>query len=468
MRTSLSADTFVETARTSPSANSHTTKFRRSPVAHTGPRAADAKAPFETAAPRRTALFQKLVLGTLEPMRRGHLVLDLPDGSRREFGAGATAEAQPLPLGLPSSALIRVTDDAFFRKCVLSGDIGFAESYLDGDWETPDLAAVISWFVLNIDHAPTISGSAHKRARGWMLNVLRVANRLGHLLRPNSRAIARRNISEHYDLSNQFFGLFLDPSMMYSSAKWAHPGQSLEEAQRDKNEALCGLLRLQSTDHVLEIGTGWGGWAIHAARNHGCRVTTVTISEQQFTLARERVQKAGVADRVEVRLQDYRDIGRTFDKIVSIEMMEALGHRYLPEFCRVVSGALKPDGLLALQFITCPDSRYGEFRRGVDFIQKHIFPGSLLLSLNRVNDLLARAGGFVVHQVDDMGHDYALTLRRWRENFVAREAEVRALGFDDRFLRKWDYYLHYCEAAFAMRNISVVQTLHTRPNNLSL
>ncbi|MBE2216124.1 MAG: class I SAM-dependent methyltransferase, partial [Opitutaceae bacterium] len=182
----------------------------------------------------------------------------------------------------------------------------------------------------------------------------------------------------------------------------------------------------------------------------------------------DRVQAAGVSDRVDVQLRDFRDVTGRYDKIVSIEMMEALGHRYVPDFCRAVARVLEPQGLLALQFITCPDSRYEEFRTGVDFIQKHIFPGSLLLSLNRVNDLLARAGGLVVNHVSDLGHDYARTLRRWRENLAGRHPEVRALGFDDRFLRKWDYYLQYCEAAFAMRNISVVHTLHTRANNLAL
>jgi len=253
-----------------------------------------------------------------------------------------------------------------------------------------------------------------------------------------------------------------------SAAKWTSPDQSLEAAQREKNDALCRSLRLRPTDHVLEIGTGWGGWSLHAAQNYGCRVTTLTLSQQQADLARKRIAEAGLADRIEVRLQDYRELTGKFDKIVSIEMMEAIGHAYLPHFCQVLDRVLSRDGLVALQFITCPDQRYGEFRRGVDFIQKHIFPGSLLLSLNRVNEQLGQAGGFWLHRLDDIGHDYARTLRLWRDAFRARIDDVRALGFDDRFIRKWDYYLSYCEAAFAMRNISVVQTLHTRPNNLAL
>ncbi|MDB6126945.1 MAG: cyclopropane-fatty-acyl-phospholipid synthase [Verrucomicrobia bacterium] len=407
---------------------------------------------------------QRSVLGAFAAMRRGHLRLELPGGAVHEFGSRASEET--LPLALPAHAAILVRRPEFFKKCFWSGDIGFAEAFIDGDWETPDIAAVVAWFVLNIEHAPTLSGS--DRARSLALNLLRFANRAGHLLRPNSRATARRNISEHYDLSNDFFALFLDPSMMYSGAHWKSAGATLADAQLEKNDALCRKLRLQPDDRVLEIGTGWGGWSLHAARTYGCHVTTVTISRQQFELARQRVENSGLADRIDVRLCDYRDLTGSFDKIVSIEMMEAIGHRYLPEFCATLNRVLKPDGLLALQFITCPDSRYDQFRRGVDFIQKHIFPGSLLLSLNRVNDQLSRAGGFVLHRSEDYGHDYVRTLRAWHDNFRSRLDEVRTLGFDDRFIRKWSYYLGYCEAAFAMRNISVVQTLHTRANNLSL
>jgi cyclopropane-fatty-acyl-phospholipid synthase len=417
-------------------------------------------------AARRASAYRGPVLTAFGAMRRGRLTLELPGGATHEIGGDDSARA--LPLAIPAHARIRVRREAFFKKCFWSGDIGFAESFIDGDWDTPDLAAVIAFFIRNVDSAPTLSGS--QRGRSAALNLLRFANRLGHALRPNTRAIARRNIAEHYDLSNDFFALWLDPSLMYSAAKWpAHaPDLTLEAAQREKNDALCRHLRLRPTDRVLEIGTGWGGWSLHAARTYGCHVTTVTISRQQFDLARRRVAEAGLADRVDVQLCDFRDITGSFDKIVSIEMVEALGHKYQATFAEVVSRLLKPEGLLALQFITCPDSRYGQFRRGVDFIQKHIFPGSLLLSPNRLNDLLARAGGFTLHAMDDFGPDYARTLRLWRESFDAKREQVRALGFDERFERKWTYYLCYCEAAFALRNISVVHTLHTRANNLSL
>jgi len=428
------------------------------------------RAAADTSAPASSGgLYQRLTLRALAQMPCGLLHLELPDGTVHHLGDRAHWHAStraPAALAIPEVAAIRVRRTAFFEKCVLHGDIGFAEAFIDGDWETPDLAAVIAWFVLNVDRSPSLSGS---RAKALGVNLLRAANRVAHLLRPNSRRNAVRNIRKHYDLSNDFFRLWLDPSMMYSCARWERPELTLEEAQRAKNESLCQKLRLTAEDHVLEIGTGWGGWSLHAARNFGCRVTTLTLSQEQYDLARQRIAAAGLSDRIEVRLQDYRDLpaGEQFDKLVSIEMLEAVGHRYLEQWCRVAARALKPNGLMALQYITCADARYEELRRGVDFIQKHICPGGLILSVNRLNDLLASTGGFVLHALEDLGQDYARTLRAWREEFNRRTAAVQELGFDERFLRKWNYYLAYSEAAFALRNISVVQTVHTRPNNLS-
>jgi cyclopropane-fatty-acyl-phospholipid synthase len=418
-------------------------------------------APSPSLTPRAGGFAERTVLAALARMPRGRLHLELPDGTSRILGDATLAAAESAP-GVSNTASVRIKRPAFFRKCLLRGDIGFAESYVDGDWETPDLTAVIGWFVLNHEHAPTLSGS---RAQALALNLLRFADRLGHLLRPNNRATARRNIAEHYDLSNNFFALWLDETMMYSAAKWERADATLAEAQQAKNDALCRQLRLQPTDHVLEIGTGWGGWSLHAARKYGCRITTVTLSRQQQDLAVSRIAAAGLSDRIEVRLQDYRDITGRFDKIVSIEMLEAVGHRYLPEYAAACDRLLKPDGLLALQFITVPDHRYEALRTGVDFIQKHIFPGSLLLSVNRLNQLLSERGGFVLHAFDDFGRDYARTLRLWRASFNLKLEQVRALGFDDRFIRKWHYYLCYCEAAFALRHISVVHTLHRRANS---
>jgi len=405
-------------------------------------------------AAQRPSWWRKRVLRALDPLTRGRLELHFPDGNAQVLGADLDGPG----------AKIYLRDEEFFSRCGLYGDIGFAESYMDGQWDTPDLTAVIAWFVRNQDLAPTLSGSA----RSGALNLLRGANRLGHLLRPNSRARARRNIGAHYDLSNDFFALFLDPSMMYSAARWSSPQLTLEQAQAAKNDLLCQKLRLTASDHVLEIGTGWGGWALYAVQNYGCRVTTITISQQQYDLAHERVAAAGLGDRITVELRDYRDIKGQFDKIVSIEMMEAIGHEYLPAFCAAIDRALRPNGLVALQFITCPDTRYESLRRGVDFIQKHIFPGSLLLSQHRVGGEMAKAGDFLLHHLEDLGLDYARTLQVWRERFSRVHSEVRKLGFDDRFIRKWHYYLSYCEAAFSYRHISVVHAVFTRPNNTGL
>ena len=416
----------------------------------------------------RASYFRRLVVDMFGKMKQGQLTLDLPDGSKLTFGQTDESQLRALPLGVAPTARLTVLDERFFRRCVLAGDIGFGESYVDGEWDSPDITAVIAWFLLNIDNAPTLSGSARRMAHGWILNLMRFSNRIGHLLRPNSTETVKRNIREHYDVSNEFFQKLLDPSMMYSSAIWAQPEESLAQAQERKNESLCNLLELQPTDRVLEVGTGWGGWSIYAAGRYGCHVTTLTISEEQYALAKQRVLVAGLAERIEVQLVDFRNWHGTYDKIVSIEMMEALGHQYLPDYSRFIARSLAPEGLLALQFITCPDGRYSQFRRGVDFIQKHIFPGSLLLSLNRVNEQLTRAGGFILSQVSDHGQDYAKTLRAWHRNLEEQRPAIKELGFNEMFFRRWTYYLNYCEAAFAMRNISVVQTLHTRPNNLSM
>jgi cyclopropane-fatty-acyl-phospholipid synthase len=310
-----------------------------------------------------------------------------------------------------------------------------------------------------------MSGS---QAKKWLINLLGWQNRVRHLLRPNSLATSRRNISEHYDLGNDFYRLFLDPTMTYSSALFSDRSQTLQAAQIAKYDRLCRQLRLQPGDEVLEIGSGWGGFSLHAAKNYGCRILTVTISDAQFKYARELFQNEQVGDRVDIQLMDYRRLTGKFDKIVSIEMLEAVGDKYLETYFAKCHELLKPEGLLALQMITCPDSRQATLAANVDWIQKHIFPGSLLLSIHRVNEALRRTGDLFLHDLKDLGLSYAETLRRWRIAFNENAAPVRALGFDERFLRKWNYYLSYCEAAFARRNISVVQAIYTRPNNPKL
>lgn len=403
----------------------------------------------------RSGLYRRIVLDALAKMTEGHLRLDLPGGGTLSVGTA----------GADVSATIRVLNDAFFEKCVLFGDIGFGESYVDGDWDTDSIERVIAWAVLNVEHSPSMSGSA---SRAVALNLLKSYNRLLHLLRPNSLETSRKNIAEHYDLGNDFYRLWLDETMTYSSAYFTESGQSLEWAQLAKYDALCRKLRLQPTDHVLEIGSGWGGFASHAANTYGCRVTTVTISRAQYEYARNRFRYERIDDRVDIQLADYRTLTGQYDKIVSIEMMEAIGDKYLETFTSQLHALVKPGGLVGLQYITVPDSRHAELRRGVDWIQRHIFPGSLLLSVGRVNQALNRTGDLFLHHLEDLGASYAQTLHIWWERFNARADDVRALGFDERFIRKWNYYLQYCEAAFGMRNISVVQAVYTRPNNRTL
>jgi cyclopropane-fatty-acyl-phospholipid synthase len=412
-------------------------------------------APLTPATTQSPGFYRRLVLGMLERMDRGFLRVELPDGTERTFGRPeATVRAH-----------VRIRSENFFTRCVLHGDIGFGEAYVDGEWDTADITEVIRWFILNVENNPAMSGA---RATKWLINLLGWENRLRHLLRPNSLRTSPRNITEHYDLGNDFYRLFLDPTMTYSSAWFQSPDQTLETAQTAKYERLCQQLRLQPGDHVLEIGGGWGGFGRHAVKHHGIRLTTVTISPAQLEYARAAFAREGLADRAEVRLQDYRQLTGQFDKIVSIEMLEAVGDAYLETYFAKCHELLKPQGLLGLQMITCPDSRHAELRRGVDWIQKHIFPGSLLLSVHRVNEALRATGDLFLHDLFDLGLSYAETLRRWRVEFNRQEAAVRALNFDSRFIRKWNYYLSYCEAAFAMRNISVVQAIYTRPNNPTL
>jgi cyclopropane-fatty-acyl-phospholipid synthase len=350
----------------------------------------------------------------------------------------------------------------FFQRVVLFGDIGFAESYIDGEWETDNLTALLKIFLLNVEEISVLSGSKRKYS---LMNILKFVNRISYTLRRNSKTGSKRNISEHYDLSNDFFALFLDSSMTYSSAHFSREDELLEDAQKEKYDRLCRKLKLKSTDHLLEIGSGWGGFAVHAVKNYGCRVTTITISKEQYEYAQERFKREDVADKIEIRLQDYRDVTGEFDKIVSIEMLEAVGDAYLEKYFRKCHKVLKKDGILAVQVITSPDSRYKEFKNGVDFIQKHIFPGSLLPSIAALNRAVNKSGTMHLHSLKEFGLSYARTLAAWKQRFNQNIERVKMLGFDDRFIRKWNYYLSYCEAGFATRNTNVVQMVYARPNN---
>ena len=324
-----------------------------------------------------------------------------------------------------------------------------------GYWHADNLTLLIRLMARNRAVLDGMSGGAARLTAG--------ARRLAHWLNRNTRSGSRRNIAAHYDLGNDFFALFLDERLMYSSAVFDHPDMSLEEASAAKLDLICRKLDLGPGDEVLEIGTGWGGFAIHAARYYGCRVTTTTISREQYALAAERVAEAGLEGQVELLFKDYRELEGQYDKIVSIEMIEAVGHAWYETFFRQCSSLLKPDGMMLLQAITIADQHYEAARRSVDFIQRYIFPGGALPSVSVICDTLARVTDMRLYHLEDIGPHYATTLRHWRERFLARLGEVRALGYPESFIRMWEFYLCYCEGGFAERTIGTVQALLTKP-----
>lgn len=400
-------------------------------------------------AKKSKSIYQDLVLKVMAGMNQGLLHLTLQDGEKIIIGNGDA----------PFSANMRINDAAFYSRILLYGDVGFGEAYVDGLWDTDNITNVIKWALLNVENTPGLSGSQTKK---FAYNLFSWCNRWYHNRRANTLNGSRKNISAHYDLNNDFFASFLDPTMTYSSAYYYKDGLSLEEAQLAKYERLCQQLRLTKDDHVLEIGSGWGGNAIYMARTYGCKVTSLTISQEQYKLALERVANEKLQDKVTILLQDYRMMAGSFDKIVSIEMLEAVGHDYLPVYFAKCHELLKKDGILAIQVITAPDSRYDSLRKGVDWIQKHIFPGSLLPSVGAINSAVNKSGDLTMVDLKDLGLDYARTLKAWFDAF--NDNLLPDMGAA--FIRKWNYYLCYCEAAFAMRNINVMQLVYTRPNNM--
>ena len=384
-------------------------------------------------------LAARVLLRYLARIERGQLVIRFPDGSEHAFGAGDGSDV----------ARIDVCDGRFFTHSLLSGDIGFGEAYTEGWWNSPDLTAVLSLFGRNLDTADDRSILLSKIGRNL--------HRRLHRGRTNTRSNSRRNIHDHYDLSNEFFSLFLDESMTYSCALFDPPDESLAHAQRRKLQAMCQAAEIAAHHHVLEIGSGWGSFAIEAVRSTGCRVTSITLSEEQLRLARQRAEEAGVADRIDFRLCDYRDVKGHFDRVVSIEMLEAVGHEFLGEYFRVIDRKLKPGGRAAIQVITIPHQRYAAYRDGCDWVQKHIFPGGHLPSVEVLSEAIAPISSLRIESVTEIGPHYAQTLRLWREAFVKRLDNVRALGFDETFCRKWIYYLCYCEAGFST---GAIDTIH--------
>ncbi|WP_063569930.1 SAM-dependent methyltransferase [Achromobacter ruhlandii] len=350
---------------------------------------------------------------------------------------------------------LTVSDLGFYRLVAAQGSVGAGEAYGDGLWRCDDLVGLVRLLVRNRDTLDAME-SGLARLAGWALRRWHAGNR-------NTRAGSRRNIAAHYDLGNPFFALFLSDDLMYSSALWADGDDTLEAASHRKLETICRKLELRPADRVVEIGSGWGGFAIHAARHYGCHVTTATLSREQHDLAIERVRAAGLQDRVSVVLRDYRDLQGQYDKLVSVEMIEAVGANFLEAYFAKVASLLEPGGRALIQAITIEDHRYRQALASVDFIKRHIFPGSFIPSIEAMLRAKTRACDLALVHLEDFGLSYARTLQAWRERFLVRLPEARAQGFDARFCRLWEFYLAYCEGGFRERSIGVAHLLLTHP-----
>ncbi len=377
-----------------------------------------------------TRIAWRTALAGAKRIRNGHLTVVLPDGSRETFG----------DVGSELRAEIHIHDSAALTRMLTGGETGGGEGYMDGLWSSPDLPALLRWAAVN--------RASLALADGWWRFPLQLQKTLAHRARRNTKDQARKNISAHYDLGNDFYRLFLDETMTYSSAVFEAPDQSLADAQRAKYRLMADGAGLRPGQHVLEIGSGWGGFALYAAGELGCRVTSITISKEQHALATERIRAAGLDHLVDMQLRDYRDIEGTYDAVVSIEMLEAVGADYFSTYFDAVDRALRPGGKASIQSITFPDATYETQRRGANWIQTYIFPGGLCPSL-AVIERATRDTSLLIAGVRDIASSYVLTLREWRTRFLAQSEAVRALGFDDRFIRMWEYYLALSEAGFA-------------------
>ena len=390
-------------------------------------------------------ILRSRVLRQLQALRGRAVVL--VDGLGSVHAGEAVATVPPLR--------IDVHAPGFYRALAANGSVGAAESYMEGEWDCADLVGLVQLLVRNRDLLDAMERGPARLGglamRGWSA------------LRRNTRVGARRNIAAHYDLGNAFFRLFLSDDLMYSSALYAGEADALDAASTRKLDRICDKLRLGPDDHVVEIGTGWGGFAVHAAGTRGCRVTTTTISREQHALASQRVADAGLQDKVTVLLSDYRDLQGDYDKLVSIEMVEAIGPQYLGVYFATLGRLLKPDGLALVQAITIEDHRYEQALRTVDFIKRHVFPGSFIPSIAAMLAAKTRNSDLALVHLEDFGPSYARTLHDWRLRFLARRGEARAQGFDERFLRMWTFYLAYCEGGFLERSIGVAHLLLAKP-----
>ncbi len=391
---------------------------------------------------------RRIVLHQLGQLRHGRITLT--DGNDR-YRFGKARDDFPL------SAHITVHNQRFYRRVLTGADIGAGEAYMLGFWTADDLTAVIQIILRNQMVLNDMNSVWSK--------VTAPLHKLRHFLRRNSRKGSRSNIIAHYDLGNDFYRLFLDETMTYSSGIFTSAHITLKEASIEKYDRICRKLALSASDHLLEIGTGWGGLAIHAAGRYGCRVTTTTISDEQYTEARRRISEAGLGDRIEVLKKDYRDLKGQYDKLVSIEMIEAVGHHYYRTFFEACGKLLKPDGLMAIQAITIGDHLFEQHKHSVDFIKRYIFPGSCIPSITALQQAAAASSDFRLLHLEDITPHYAETLRRWRKRFFGHIEQVRAMGFPEAFLRMWDFYLSYCEAGFVQRYIGNAQMIFAKPLN---
>lgn len=393
---------------------------------------------------RGAPFFFRLACNLASRIKFGTLVFVTPDGRALRF-EGKEEKS--------SEGVIIVKDYAFASRSILGGDIGFFETFADGQWDTPSIADVLYVFARNADHV---------REAFRALPFVDWVDNLRHRLNRNSREGARRNIMAHYDLGNAFYEKWLDRTMTYSSAIFPSPEADLSVAQTNKYKALAETIALKPGEEVLEIGSGWGGFAEFAAKKYGAKVTGLTISKAQFDYARERIFREGLAEKVEFRLQDYRDVAGSFDKVASIEMLEAVGREYWPAYFNKIREVLKPGGAAGLQVITIADRFFKKYQRSTDFIQRHIFPGGMLPSQMALRSQIERAG-LAWRQARSFGEDYALTLQEWRRRFMDAWSDIQAMGFDERFQKLWRYYLSYCEAGFRARTIDVSQIAAVRP-----
>ncbi|MBN2132100.1 MAG: class I SAM-dependent methyltransferase [Sedimentisphaerales bacterium] len=390
-------------------------------------------------------LARSLVVRRLRQLHDGRLVV--VDGREgRSFGSSSDADL---------TATVTVCDPRFYRHLAFGGSLGAAEAYIRGHWTCDHLVDLVRIFCRNA----AVAGDLERGPA----RILSPLARIAHRLRRNTSSGSRRNIAAHYDLGNEFFSLFLDQTMAYSCAVFPTAESSLKEASVNKFDRVCRKLNLTADDHVLEIGSGWGGFALHAARTYGCRVTTTTISRKPYEYTRRQIEAAGLVDRVTTLCEDYRALKGSFDKLVSIEMIEAVGHQYFDTFFRTCSQRLKPHGMMLLQAIVIPDQRYDRYRRSVDFIQRYIFPGGCLPSIGAICRSLGRATDLRISQLEDITSHYAETLALWRRQFRENVDQVRQLGFSEEFIRTWEFYFCYCEGGFRERAIGDVQILLSKP-----